>query len=467
MSEEKRTQKVIVFGLDCATPQLVFDRYRAELPFLSSLMEKGVWGKLRSTTPAITVPAWMSMLSSRDPGDIGVYGFRSRTPGSSYTSIDIATSKSMTRVKKVWDYLGDAGYRSALLGVPGTYPPSQINGKMVTCFLTPDTSVDFTYPKELKTEVLSICGDDYIFDVANRTQTPPDEVLKKIYAMTRQRIALLKDWVARDDWNFLMCVEMGIDRIHHYLWQYMDPEHKEYVTGNPYEHKIREYYRFVDTALAEVYALTPKDTIAYVVSDHGAKRMDGMFVINEWLIQNGYLVLKSAPEKPQSIERCDVDWKKTKAWAWGGFYGRLFINVEGREPEGCVPQAHVSELIAELREKLSQVPGPDGKPIVKTISTAQELYADPHGDVPDLLVFWGDLYYKVAGTIGYNALYIDHDDRGLDYGVHDWDGIFIKYNPLEQATGRREGLSILDVAPTILHDFGIPPSSDMRGKIIE
>lgn len=459
-------QKVIVFGLDCATPQLVFEKYRNDLPFLSSLMEKGIWGKLRSTTPAITVPAWMSMLSSRDPGDLGVYGFRSRAPGSSYQSIDIANSQSMAHVKKVWDYLGEHGYRSALLGVPGTYPPSQLNGKMVTCFLTPDTSVDFTYPQELKKEVLGICGDDYIFDVANRTQIPPDQVLKKIYAMTRQRIALLKEWIVRDDWEFLMVVEMGIDRIHHYLWHYMDETHAEYVAGNPYEQQIREYYRFVDSALQELYALAPTDTIAYVVSDHGAKRMDGMFVINQWLIDNGYLVLKSEPSTPRSIEKCDVDWKRTKAWAWGGFYGRLFINVEGREPEGCVAKEDVQNLIAELKQKLSAVSGPDGQPIQKELFTGAELYEHPHGDVPDMLIFWGDLYYKVAGTIGYSAQYITHDDRGLDYGVHDWDGIFMKYNPRSLDHGQRHGLSILDVAPTILHDFNVTPDHSFRGKRI-
>lgn len=461
-----QTQKVIVFGLDCATPQLVFDRYREDLPFISSLMEKGIWGPLRSTTPAITVPAWMSMLSSRDPGDIGVYGFRSRKAGSAYDSIDIATSKNMAHVKKVWDYLGDHGYRSALLGVPGTYPPSAVNGKMVTCFLTPDTSVDFTYPKELKENVLHLCGDDYIFDVANRTKTPPDEVLRKIYVMTQQRIAILRDWIARDDWDFLMCVEMGVDRIHHYLWQYMDPTHKEYVQGNPYEQKIREYYRYLDTELGKLYALAPQDTIAYVVSDHGAKRMDGMFVLNQWLIDEGYLVLNTYPQTPMSIERCDVNWEKTRAWAWGGFYGRLFINIEGREPRGCVKQADASALIQELREKLSHVAGPDSAPIAKALYTARELYQDPHGDVPDLLIFWGDLYYKVAGTIGYHAQYIDHDDRGLDFGVHDWDGIFIKYDPLSEDRGRREQLSILDVAPTILHDFGIDAPISMRGKKI-
>lgn len=462
-------QKVIVFGLDCATPQLVFDRYISDLPFLSSLMQKGVWGNLRSTTPAITVPAWMSMLSSRDPGDIGVYGFRSRKAGSAYDSIDIATSSSMKRVKKVWDYLGDEGLRSSLLGVPGTYPPSQINGKMVTCFLTPDSSVDFTYPQELKKEVLDACGsEDYIFDVANRTQTPPEVVLKQIYAMTRQRIAVMQNWINKGDWEFLMYVEMGVDRIHHYLWQYMDPTHKEYVAGNIFEQQIRDYYRFVDTELQKLMALAPHDAIVYVVSDHGAKRMDGMFVINEWLMKEGYLVLKEYPQSPRSIEKCDVDWSKTRAWAWGGFYSRLFINVEGREPQGCVPQAEVAALIQELRDKLSQVPGPDGKEIVKAMYTAPELYPSPTGDVPDLLIFWGDLYYKVAGTIGYHALYIDHDDRGLDYGVHDWDGIFMKYDPRKpEQKGKREGLNILDVAPTILHDFGIEAPSSMRGKIIE
>jgi len=265
----------------------------------------------------------------------------------------------------------------------------------------------------------------------------------------------------------LMMVEMGVDRIHHYLWQYMDPEHKDYEAGNPYEEKIREYYRHIDRWIGDLQALAPEGTIFYVVSDHGAKRMEGMFVINEWLIDNGYLVLKNKPKEPTSIEKCDVDWSKTRAWAWGGFYARLFVNLEGREPQGVVPEAEYESFIEELRGKLMQVAGPDGQVLEHKIYRATELYPEATGDVPDLLIFWGDLYWKVAGTLGYDSHYIDQDDRGLDYGVHDWNGIFVKYDPAVAGQGKRDDLDILDVTPSILADFGQGVPSDMRGKVIE
>ena len=73
------TGKVAVIGLDCAEPHLVFERWREELPNLSRLMEPGTWGPLRSVDPPITVPAWSCMMSGRDPGELGIYGFRNRT----------------------------------------------------------------------------------------------------------------------------------------------------------------------------------------------------------------------------------------------------------------------------------------------------------------------------------------------------------------------------------------------------
>ncbi|HLD21447.1 MAG TPA: alkaline phosphatase family protein [Patescibacteria group bacterium] len=462
----EQTQKVIVIGLDCATPQLVFDAYKNDLPNIASCMEQGTWGEMTSTIPPITVPAWMSMMTSKTPGDLGVYGFRSRKAGSDYHSMDIATGRSITE-KKLWEYLGDAGKKVGLLGVPQTYPPTPVNGHMVTCFLTPNTSVDFTYPASLKKEILDLVApEDYIFDFANRSKEPPEKVLETIYTMTNQRQKIMRDWIKNKEWDFLMMVEMGVDRIHHYLWQYIDSTHKDYLPGNPFEEKIRHYYQYIDQFIGELKQLAPKDTIFYIVSDHGAKRMDGMFVINEWLMDNGYLTLKKYPEKPTSIEQCEVDWSKTKAWAWGGFYSRLFINVKGREPQGIVEPSAVDALLEELRSQLLNVKGPKGETLKHRIYRSSELYQEPKGDVPELLVFWGDLYWKVAGTIGYNQHYIDHDDRGLDYGVHDWKGIFVKYDPKRRGSGKREDISILDVTPTILHDFGCVVPQDMRGKVL-
>ncbi len=463
MSEK---QKVIVIGLDCATPQLVFDTYAEDLPNISGMMKKGTWGPLKSTVPPITVPAWASMTTSKHAGDLGVYGFRSRTPGADYDEMNIAHA-GLIREKRVWDYLGDAGKKVGMLGVPQTFPVKPVNGMMVSSFLTPGTDLDFTYPAALKKEILDACGeDDYMFDFANRTQAGPDEVLEKIYTMTNQRQKIFKQWVREKEWDFLMTVEMGVDRIHHYMWQYMDPKHKYYEPRNPYEEKIKEYYHHIDRWIGELQDLAPEGTIFYVVSDHGAKRMEGMFVINEWLIDNGYLVLKNMPESPTSIQKCDVDWKNTKAWAWGGFYSRLFVNVEGREPQGTVPQDQLDECIEELRETLMQVKGPEGQKLEHQIYRPEELYPEGTGDAPDLMIFWGDLFWKVAGTLGYGSHYIDQDDRGLDYGVHDWSGIFVKYDPLKNGEGKREDIDILDVTPSILTDFGQNVPVDMRGKVI-
>ncbi|MCS6939866.1 MAG: alkaline phosphatase family protein, partial [Roseiflexus sp.] len=70
--------QLLIIGLDCAEPSLVFDRWRADLPTLSRLMAEGVYGELESCIPAITVPAWSCMMSGRDPGELGIYGFRNR-----------------------------------------------------------------------------------------------------------------------------------------------------------------------------------------------------------------------------------------------------------------------------------------------------------------------------------------------------------------------------------------------------
>ena len=129
--------KVMLIGLDCAEPSLVLERWRAELPTLSRLMERGAYGPLRSVVPPITVPAWSCMMSSRTPGDLGIYGFRNRADHS-YDGLFIANG-SAVKAPRLWDLATREGKPSIVLGVPGTYPPRPLNGVMVSCFLTPST----------------------------------------------------------------------------------------------------------------------------------------------------------------------------------------------------------------------------------------------------------------------------------------------------------------------------------------
>src|SRR6266550_2641898 len=107
-------QKLFVIGLDCAAPELVFNQWRAELPHLNRLLSQGVYGRLESCTPCITVPAWSVMTSGKDPGVLGIYGFRNRADYS-YDRMTIATGAAV-KEPRVWDHLSQAGKRVILVG---------------------------------------------------------------------------------------------------------------------------------------------------------------------------------------------------------------------------------------------------------------------------------------------------------------------------------------------------------------
>jgi len=133
---------------------------------------------MRSTHPPITVPAWTAMMASRDPGELGFYGFRNRKDHS-YDGYSFANS-TQVKVPRLWDRLGAAGRRSIVLGVPQTYPPSPLAGEMVTCFLTPSTQSQYTYPAELKAEVERVT-DGYVLDVEDFRTADKERLLRRVY----------------------------------------------------------------------------------------------------------------------------------------------------------------------------------------------------------------------------------------------------------------------------------------------
>src|SRR5690348_7427352 len=97
----KHKKKVLVIGLDCAPPESVFEQWRDELPNIRRVMDRGTWGRLEGCIPAITVPAWSSMMASKDPGTLGFYGFRNRGDYS-YQKQVLANALSV-KTDRVWD----------------------------------------------------------------------------------------------------------------------------------------------------------------------------------------------------------------------------------------------------------------------------------------------------------------------------------------------------------------------------
>ena len=453
--------RVAVIGLDCLVPQLVFERFRSELPTLSALADGGVSGTLRSVDPPITVPAWSCMMSGYTAGALGIYGFRNRKDNT-YDGLAFATSRAV-KVPRVWDYLSDAGLRSIVLGVPGTYPPTPIDGVMVGDFLTPNADSNFTHPPELRDELRDVAG-PYLIDVANFRTTEKDRVLRQVWEMTRQRFAYARHLLATRPWDFFMMVEMGADRLQHGFWKYCDPDHPKYEPGNPYESAFRDYYVFLDGEVASLLEQLPDDTHVLVVSDHGGQPMQGGFCFNEWLISEGYLTLATQPTGKTPIAAADIDWTRTVAWGDGGYYGRLFMNVAGREPQGIVPPERYEEVRQELIDKLAAVPDHTGAPLETKAHRPQELYDRVEGVAPDLIVYFGDLRWRSVGSVGMGSWYTFENDTGPDDANHAFDGVIIARSP-EFAAGRSlEGAKLLDIGPTVLDMFDLQPVAGVEGR---
>jgi predicted AlkP superfamily phosphohydrolase/phosphomutase len=456
--------KVFVIGLDCAAPELVFERWQADLPNLTGLAEKGLWGDLESSTPAITVPAWSSMLSSKDPGVLGIYGFRNRADYS-YDKMSIATG-SAVRQKRVWDYLSEAGKTSVVVGVPQTYPVKPVNGCLISCFLTPSIQSEFAFPPSLKEEVLRIAP-DYDFDVKQFRTEDKDWLHRQMIEMTDKHFKVVDYLLETKPWDFFMTMEIGVDRVHHGFWSFHDPQHFRYQPGNPYEHVIHDYYVKIDRKIGEWLKKIGPQTTVLVVSDHGAKRMEGGICINEWFWRNGYLAFKNDPEpgKITRFEDLQVDWSRTTAWGEGGYYGRVFLNVQGREPQGIIAAQDYERVRTELAEKLAAILNDKGGDIGTRVFKPQDIYRQVNGVAPDLIVYFGDLAWRSVGSLGYGGYHTFDNDTGPDDCNHAQYGMAIFYDPHNLGKHRRlKNAQLMDVAPTILNSLGVPVPADMQGR---
>lgn len=458
-----KRKKVLIIGWDCAAPDIVFNRLKDKLPAVREMMEKGVWGNLRTCYPPITVPAWRVMFTGRDPGELGVYGFRSRE-GSSYDDFSIVTSNSI-KVPAIWDVLGEKGGKSIVSNVPPSYPVKKINGHMISCFITPGPENEYTYPGRLKRKIKKLVG-DYPFDVVFRTEKKA-ELKEDCFNMTEKHFKVLEFLLKKKKWELAAHVEIGLDRIHHGFWKYFDEKHHLYRQGSEYRDVIPDYYRLLDRWLAKFMNMVDEDTLVMVVSDHGAKRMKGAFCVNQWLESTGYLKLNTPPKPNQKILQADVDWERTKAWAWGGYYSRIFLNIKGREEKGIIEPGDAPSVISDLKKKILEMRGPDGSKWKNEVYEPGELYKNPKGIKPDLMVFWDDLSWRAAGTLGHESMFLPGNDTGPDDAVHDWNGIFLAWKKGWDKGIKVEGMKIQDIYPTLVKYLGMEDEYDSSGKPIE
>ncbi|MCI4317354.1 MAG: alkaline phosphatase family protein [Thermoplasmata archaeon] len=460
--DRPRPHRLLIIGLDSAPPEYLFDRCLPVMPNVRRLVRDGVHAALRSTDPPITIPSWPVMFTGVDPGTLGFYGFRHRLDHS-YTR-NYGPSSTLLPVPSLWRLMSDRGRRVCVIGMPPGYPPPPVNGYAISDFLTPEGSHDITYPASLREEIEGKYG-PYRFDVTFRA-AEREQLYRDIVQMTQTRFAIAEDLYSREPWDVFAIHEIGTDRLHHAYTKYFDPKHQDFVPGNPFERVCEEYYRIVDQCIGRLLARIDDQTLVVIASDHGSMPMLGCFCINQWLAEKGYLSIQGSVPAGTPLEKAKVDWSKTTIWGAGGYYARLFFNVKGREPLGIVDATDVGALAARVKRDLGQLTWSDGSPMKTEVIDPHTIYRKVTGDPPDLMVYFDELRWRSAGSIGHPSLYLRENDTGPDDAVHGFDGVFVAYDPTVKDGRSLPTLQVLDVMPTLLSIIGEPIPLHVQGKVV-
>jgi predicted AlkP superfamily phosphohydrolase/phosphomutase len=452
--------KLLVIGLDCAAPALLFGDER--LANIRRLMEGGCYGRLESVVPPITIPAWQCMVTSQDPGSLGVYGFRNRADRT-YANLDIVTARSF-KAPTIWDYLAMEGKRSVVIGVPPSFPPKRINGIAVGCFMTPSVEDDYTYPAHIKDEIRGLVG-EYLVDVKGFRTDDKAWLRDQIFEMSRKQFTVVRHYLQNADWDYFHFVNIALDRVHHGFWKYIDPTHPDHDPDSEFASVIPDFYAHLDEEIGRVLELLDGDTAVLVVSDHGAQALHGGFCVNEWLVQEGLLVLEEYPSAVTPFGQLNVDWTKTRVWSEGGYYARVFFNVKGREPTGVIAPAEYEAFRNDMTERLCALPTPDGSPMNSLVFKPDEIYQATRNVPPDLIVHFGGLDWRSIGGVGYGGrLYVKENDTGPDDCNHAQFGAFVLAAPNVPAVGELQGARLLDIAPTLMEVGGYEIPDTFQGR---
>ncbi len=452
LERRRPKRRVFILGLDSMPPNVLYERPEL-FPFLSGVLDDSSRYILRTCYPPITVPAWLCMFTGMTPGELGIYDFKHRRKGS-YDSY-IVTSMHVSE-EPIWQVLGKRGFRVGIYGVPPTYPPRPLNGFLVSDLTTPGPDRPYTFPPWLKAELESAVGPT-IFDIAYR-RWEKDEVIRDLFKMLENHQRQVAYLTTRKRWDIFIYVEIATDRAHHAFWRYFDKEHPRHEVNEKFGNVIPRLYRAIDEWVERLFDVFTKDAIFIVVSDHGTKAMHGCLAINQWLIEQEYLRLKVDLKelKPGTQLTPDlVDWERTIAWAWGGYFAAIFINVKGREEKGAVEPRHYDDVVKQLKDELSRIKGPNGEQWKNEVYTPYELYPIVRGDAPDIMAFFDDLKWRPIGSIGWDSIYVSENDIGPDDAVHDWYGVLAIYDPEETVErGFRGTVDITNVAHMLIDLIG-------------
>lgn len=502
-------KKVMVIGLDGATWDLM--RPWAEkgiLPTFKKLMETGIYGDLESTIPPFTIPAWTSFATGKNPGKIGYYDFL--MPKKSLSDLKPITTKDV-HGKTFYEILNENGKKSIIINLPGSYPP-RIKEIVITSILTQGDN--FIFPPDLVNEIPEFKNYRIIPDGSLQVNEKIIDHINDIRKLEKNRFECAKK-LFRREWDFFFLLFSAPDWIQHSIYDKL-------VSGMFDENSDPvKAYKEIDGYI-EWFMNNADDINILFMSDHGFTVYEKVFIVNNWLVKEGYLRVErgSKPELPRTIadkeiqkikaERINIRvpnflanhstliklflsplYKKLKkvlpieaqiafqpvlsntiAYSMshsGSNFGGIYINDKERFIDGKVEISSYENIREEILDKLKQLEDPEtGEKIILNYWKKEDVYSGPKLDIAPDIIFKLKDEYLVSLGYGINPYASKCIDKIGDIkSNHALQGIFLAYGPDIKKGVEIQNAKIYDLAPTILHIIGLPIPKDMDGRVLK
>ena len=513
-------RRLLVIGIDGATYTLLDPMIaRGLLPNLAALIRRGFRANLRSTIPPNSAAAWATFMTGKNPGRHGVLRFQATRPSpeigrefrpGAYTFLNSASIAG----RRIWDVLGAAGKRVAVINVPMTYPPRPLNGLMITGLLTPPGARDFTWPPELAG---SLDGYQIEQPLATMGYSPAAdrELVRSSLAILEQQGQTALELLDREPWDFFFVCFTGTDRIQHRLWDHLErlkdegggmkdkpgrngrrscdrPEEGDFFVEN-----LSRYYALLDETIGRLVEKAGANANCVILSDHGfgpaprlavyrralarllgleaGEGVGGFHSLRAWLERRGILngdrlrrLLAGTPLRRLlsritrvALRKEQEAWRSSRAYlvVLHKYIGGIGINVPQSDP-------NYETLRQTLMAQLAGVRDPDsGERMVNAVWRREDIYHGPRIEVCPDVVFRLDVRYGLAHGESPGGRLV-HPKTFRSSGIHRDEGVLILAGPDIVQSAPDKFYQIEDVTATSLYLLDTPIPRDVDGQVV-
>ena len=251
---KKRTAVIGIDGVPYRLMKNLSDK--GVMPNFKELRKNGTFCKMQSSIPELSSVSWSSIITGKNPGTHGIFGFTDFIEGT--YSLRFPNFRNL-KSKAFWQR---DSRKYIIINVPSTYPAQEINGFLVSGFVALDLE-KAVYPSRFVNTLKEL---GYRIDVdAQKGHESKPLFLKDLFETHKNRIKAYRYFwdKAGIDWDVFMFVFTGSDRLGHFLWEaYEDPNHE-------YHSEFLRYFELIDEEIGYIKSKLREDDALIMLSDHG------------------------------------------------------------------------------------------------------------------------------------------------------------------------------------------------------